>query len=86
MTTDTLCRRPFRLRPSGVLLAAGISLLWGAPASAATISELQGAWIITSAECSSAFTKRNGRFAFKPNQRNAETSPRSGPPTASGRS
>jgi hypothetical protein len=32
------------------------------------------AWIINSAECSSAFTKRNGRFAFKPNQRNAETS------------
>jgi len=46
----------------------------GLPASAAELSELQGAWIINSAECSDAFTKRNGRFAFKPNQRNADTS------------
>jgi hypothetical protein len=46
----------------------------GIEARAATISELQGAWIISSAECSSAFTKRNGRFAFRPNQRNLDTS------------
>ena len=52
----------------------GVWLVFGSPASATTISELQGAWIINSAECSEAFTKRNGRFAFKPNQRNADTS------------
>ncbi|RDI57178.1 hypothetical protein [Microvirga subterranea] len=46
----------------------------GGPAQAAAISELQGAWIINSAECSAAFTKRGGRFAFKPNRRNADTS------------
>jgi hypothetical protein len=74
MTTDTLTPDPFRARRSSVLLVGCIWLLWGAPASAAEISELQGAWIINSAECSSAFTKRNGRFAFKPNQRNADTS------------
>jgi hypothetical protein len=72
MMTETLSS--FRPRHPGVLLVAGVLLLLGAPASAASISELQGAWIINSAECSEAFTKRNGRFAFKPNQRNADTS------------
>jgi hypothetical protein len=72
MMTDTLS--PLRFRHQGVLLVAGVWLAFGSPASAATISELQGAWIINSAECSDAFTKRNGRFAFKPNQRNAEPS------------
>jgi hypothetical protein len=65
---------PLRFHHPCVLLVAGVLLLWAAPASAASISELQGAWIINSAECSDAFTKRNGRFAFKPNQRNADTS------------
>jgi hypothetical protein len=46
----------------------------GGDARAATISELQGAWIINSAQCSDAFTKRNGRFAFRSNQRNLDTS------------
>jgi hypothetical protein len=46
----------------------------GGPAHAASLSELQGAWVINSAECSDVFTKRSGRFAFKPNKRNADTS------------
>lgn len=45
-----------------------------APARAAEISQLQGAWIINSAECSDAFTRRNGRLAFRPNHRNVDTS------------
>jgi hypothetical protein len=72
MMTDTLS--PLRFRHQGVLLVAGVWFVFGSPVSAATISEIQGAWIINSAECSDAFTKRNGRFAFKPNQRNADTS------------
>ena len=44
------------------------------PAGAASLSELQGAWVINSAECSAVFTKRGGRFAFRPGRANADTS------------
>src|SRR3712207_9274839 len=77
MTTETLVPRPRVLHLRRLLCVLAIplgTLSAGLPASAAEISELQGAWIINSAECSDAFTKRNGRFAFKPNQRNADTS------------
>src|SRR3712207_5547134 len=77
MTTETLVPRSrvFRLRRLLCVLAIPLGTLSASlAASAAEISELQGAWIINSAECSDAFTKRNGRFAFKPNQRNADTS------------
>ncbi|MBZ6074710.1 hypothetical protein [Microvirga puerhi] len=43
-------------------------------AAAATISELQGAWVINSATCSGAFAKKNGRIAFRPNPRFIDTS------------
>ncbi len=57
------------------LLAATLFVpIAGAPAHAASLSEIQGAWVINSAECSAVFTKRNGRFAFRPGQRNADTS------------
>jgi hypothetical protein len=53
-------------------LAAGWVL--GGEAQAAEISQVQGAWIINSAECSEAFTRRNGRLAFRPNHRSLDTS------------
>jgi len=78
MTQSVECRRSFMMaayRKTGPCLAAIVLLAAiGGPAQAAAISELQGAWVINSAECSDAFTKRNGRFAFKPNHRNADTS------------
>lgn len=62
--------RKFGPCPPAIALLAAV----GGPAQAATIPELQGAWIINSAECSDAFTKRNGRFSFKPKHANADTS------------
>ena len=56
------------------LAVLGLTVTPAKQSRAATISELQGSWIINSAECSSAFTKRNGRMAFKANHKNVDTS------------
>ncbi|EIM25359.1 hypothetical protein [Microvirga lotononidis] len=62
-------------RTMGSLLLAAVLLGGtGSPAGAASLSELQGAWVINSAQCSDVFTKRSGRFAFRPGKRNADTS------------
>ncbi|MEZ0170384.1 hypothetical protein [Microvirga sp. TS319] len=61
--------------PGSYLFATTLlCLAAGAPVRAASISELQGAWVITSAQCSDIFAQRSGRFSFKPNHRNADTS------------
>ncbi|MCB8821986.1 hypothetical protein [Microvirga rosea] len=62
-------------RMIGSFLIAAVLLGCAAfPARAASVSELQGAWVINSAECSAVFTKKGGRVAFRPGRADAETS------------
>lgn len=67
MTASTGKMGPFLL---AVILLGCV----GSPAWSASLSELQGAWVINSVQCSDVFTKRSGRLAFRPGQRNADTS------------
>jgi hypothetical protein len=56
------------------LLGWALSGPIGGAAQAAEISQLQGAWIIRSGECSDVFTRRNGRLAFRPKHGFADNS------------